>query len=114
MLAFTGKKADEQPAVLQLAADRLSIVGANGAALAVMPYREVTYAVYVHAKDPKWSVVLAAPPPDPDLPGGIFRSSRHWLTLQSRSSFVILRLGDDNWQRVLEAIGSRSVKIERP
>jgi serine/threonine-protein kinase len=114
VLAFTGKKAEEEPAVLRLAADRLSIVGANGAALAVMPYREVTYAVYVHAKDPKWSVVLAAPPPDPDLPGGIFRSSRHWLTLQSRSSFVILRLGDDNWQRVLEAVGGRSVKIERP
>jgi serine/threonine-protein kinase len=114
MLAFAGRKAAEEPATLQLAADRLSVVGVNGAALVAMPYREVTYAVYVHAKDPKWSVVLAAPPPDPDLPGGLFRSSRHWLTLQSRSSFVILRLDDDNWQRVLEALGRRSVKVDRP
>jgi serine/threonine-protein kinase len=115
LLAFTGKKAEEKSAVLRLAADRLSIVGPNGAALATMPYREITYAVYVHAKDPKWSVVLAAPPPDPDLPGGLFRSSRHWLTLQSRSSFAILHLDDGNWQRVLEALGNRSgVKIDRP
>jgi serine/threonine-protein kinase len=115
LLAFTGKKAEEKPAVLRLAADRLSIVGPNGAALATLPYREITYAVYVHAKDPKWSVVLAAPPADADLPGGLFRSSRHWLTLQSRSSFVILHLDDGTWRRVLEAVGNRSgVKIERP
>jgi hypothetical protein len=62
----------------------------------------------VHAKDPRWSVILASPPPDTDFPGGLFRSARHWLTLQSRSTFLILRLDDSNWRRILQTVTART------
>jgi hypothetical protein len=116
VLRFNGKKAEERPGVLNFAGGQISVLAPRGGTvLASMPYRELTYAVYVHAKDPKWSVVLSAPPPDPDLPGGLFRSARHWLTLQSRSAFMIVRLNDDDWRRVVETVSARTgVQVERP
>ena len=60
-----------------------------------------------------WSVVLAAPPPDVDLPGGLFRSARRWLTLQSRAAFMIVRLNDGDWRQVIDTIAARiGVRVE--
>lgn len=116
MLTFSGKKADEQPAIINFVNGQMTVVSPRaGTTLATMPYADLTYAVYIHAKDPKWSVVLSAPPPDPDLPGGLFRSARHWLTLQSRSAFMILRLNDGDWRTILQAVSARTgVQVERP
>jgi serine/threonine protein kinase len=115
-LVVDGKKADDRPAVLAFGAGQVSLAAEKGGApLAAMPYGEITYAVHVHARDPKWSVVLAAPPGDVDLPGGLFRSARHWLTLQSRSSFMIVRLGDSDWPKVMETVTARTgIKVEQP
>jgi serine/threonine-protein kinase len=115
-LVFSGKKAEEQTAVLNLFNGQIAVISArNGATLAAIPYGDLTYAVYAHAKDPKWSVVLASPPADPDLPGGLFRSARDWLTLQSRSTFMILRLSENNWRRVVQAVSDRTgVQVEVP
>jgi hypothetical protein len=52
--------------------------------------------------------VLAAPPANVDLPGGLFTPARHWLALQSRASFLIVRLSDANWRQVLEAVTART------
>jgi eukaryotic-like serine/threonine-protein kinase len=113
-LVVAGKKADDVPATVNFTDAQVAVVSDSGASLAVMPYRDVTYALYTRGRDPKWSVVLASPPPDVDLPGGIFSSARHWLALQSRSSYIILRLNDSDWQRVADTVTARAgVPVER-
>ena len=110
-LVVSGKKASEENATLQFTSDGVALIGQNGASFGTLLYRDVTYATYVRARDPKWSVVLASPPPDVDLPGGNMlgiRSARHWLTLQSRASYLIVRLNDDDWREVTEAVSART------
>ncbi len=109
LLVVVGNRAEEQPGVLNFAEGRVAVVSEkNGATLVSIPYTDVTYAVYTRAKDPKWSPVLAAPPATVDLPGGLFSPARHWLALQSRASFLIVRLSDGNWRQVLEAVKART------
>jgi hypothetical protein len=43
------------------------------------------------------------------------RSARHWLTLQSRASYLIVRLNDDDWRQVTDAVSARTgVTVEVP
>ncbi len=106
---MTGKNVDEDPAELEFGAGRVSLLGEkDGATYASLPYGEVTSAVYVKAKNPKWYPTLAGPAADVDLPGGLFRGNPHWLALQSRSSYLIVRLNDDNWRRVLDTVTERT------
>ena len=53
--------------------------------------------------------------PDSVGGGGFFLStSKHWLTLQSKTEFVILRLDDRNVNQVLSSVEARTnVKVER-
>jgi hypothetical protein len=112
----TGKKGEERQVALNFGGGQ--VVAANlrdGAVVQALPYRDISYAVYTRAKEPKWSVVLAAPPADVDLPGGLFRSARRWLTLQSRSTFMIIRLNDNDWRQVVEMVSARlGIGVEQP
>lgn len=116
LLVVVGTRAEEQPGVLNFGGGRVAVVGgASGATLVSIPYAELSYAFYTRAKDPKWSPVLAAPPGNVNLPGGLFSPARHWLTLQSRSSFLIARLSDGSWRQVLETITARTgLEVEHP
>ena len=92
-----------------------SLAAQSGATLVAIPYTELSYAYYTRAKDPKWSPVLAAPPGNVNLPGGLFSPARHWLTLQSRSSFLIARLNDSSWRQVLQTVTARTgLEVEHP
>jgi hypothetical protein len=116
LLVVVGTRAEEQPGVLNFSGGRIAVVGGqSGATLVSIPYTEVSYAFYTRAKDPKWSPILAAPPGNVNLPGGLFSPARHWLTLQSRSSFLIARLSDTSWRQVLEAVTARTgLEVEHP
>ena len=116
LLVVVGTKAEEQPGVLNFGSGRVAIVGGeSGATLGSIPYAELSYAYYQRAKDPKWSPVLAAPPGNVNLPGNLFSPARHWLTLQSRTSFLIARLNDSNWRQVLAAVTARTgLQVEYP
>ena len=100
---------------MNLSAGQITVVSKKGGeALKTVPYRKLLRATYVHSKDPKWDQALPAPPTDLDIPG-VFRSSHHWLALQTASEYVILRLSDDNWRNVLQTVESRTgLKIDRP
>jgi hypothetical protein len=113
-LVVKGKDSQEQLAVLHLFAGQLSLVLQNGVTLASMPYRELTRAMYTRGRSPKWDAALAGPPADLNVPGGLFRSARHWLSLQSRNTYVILRLNDADWRQVIDTITTRTgVKVEQ-
>ena len=116
LLVVVGTKAEEQPGVLNFGAGRVAVIGGqSGATLVAIPYTDLSYAYYTKAKDPKWSPVLAAPPGNVNLPGRLFSPARHWLTLQSQSSFLIARLSDSSWRQVLQTVTARTgLEVEHP
>lgn len=104
-----GNRAEEQPGVLNFGEGRVAVVSErNGTMLGSLPYSDITYALYTRAREPKWSPVLAAPAATVDLPGNLFSPARHWLALQSRAGFLIVRLSDSNWRQVLETVTART------
>jgi len=105
LLVVSGKNADERPVTVRFGDGAIAAISArDNSTVSSIAEKDVSYAAYARAKDPRWSPVLASPPADTDFPGGLFRSSRHWLTLQSRSAFLIFRLNDADWRRVIDAV----------
>jgi hypothetical protein len=101
----SGRRVQERPAVLAFADGAATLFDEGGVTrLVTMPYRQVTSAAYTRDRDPRWYPTLAGPPVDVDMPGGMFRGDRHWLTLQSRDSWMIVRMNDGDWRTITEAV----------
>jgi len=111
----SGKRAADKDVVLNFAGGHLLLMPkSGGAAMATLPYQRMTSATYVRARDPKWDKSLAAPPDDLDV-GSFIRTPRHWLVLQGRDYFEILRLEDSNFAKIIETIETRTgLKVQRP
>jgi len=108
VLVIQGRRATDHDVTLNLGNGRIVAVGQrDGTPLVTWPYQAVTAATYVHARTPRWSPDFAAPPSDLDV-GGVFRSSRHYLTLQNANEFVILRLEDANIIQVIRELEART------
>jgi protein kinase-like protein len=118
LLKITGKKAQDQDAVITFGGGQISVTAKNGgAAIASVPYKGILKATYVHAKTPGFDSSLAMLPPEGlELPGGLFgKPTRHWLTLQTKTLYSILRLDDSNFAKILETLeGRTSLKVDRP
>jgi len=115
LLSVVGSKAQDQDVLMSFVSGQISITAkSGGSALVSMPYKTVAHATYTHAKDPKWDATLPGPPDKLDMPGFVIRTARHWLTLQSKTGYLILRLDDDNWERIVQTVETRaSIKVER-
>jgi len=115
LLSVVGTKAQDQDVLMSFVGGQISLTAkSGGSALVSMPYKTVVHATYTKAKDPKWDATLPAPPDKLDMPGFIIRTARHWLTLQSKTGYLILRLDDDNFERIVQTIEARTgVKVER-
>lgn len=104
-LVLDGRRAQERPAVLSFADGAVTLFDDSGrTALASMPYRQVTAAAYTRAREPRWYPTLAGPPIDTDMPGGFLRGDRHWLALQSRDMWMIVRMNDSDWQSITATV----------
>jgi hypothetical protein len=109
VVVITGRRSEEQDATIHIGGGQISIVAKHGGAIvSVVRYGDLKRATYARGRDPKWDTTLAAPGADVDFPGGLFRSARHWLALQSPSTFIILRLSDAAWRQVVEAVTART------
>jgi serine/threonine protein kinase len=108
-------KGDDQDARLIFGGGVIQVLSRNkDQAFTSEPYRQLARATYVRAKNPKWDPQLAGPPLTIDL-SGLFRNTRHWLVLQSKTTYVILRLDDSNWQQILDTFETRTgLKVDRP
>jgi len=117
MRAFVvvGRKAEEEAAVLHFNGGHVSLVADKGGKVfAAIRYADITSASFVRAKNPRWSSSLASPPADVDMPGGLFRSSRAWLSLQSPYAYLIVRLNDSDFRQVLQTVTERTgVKVDQ-
>jgi hypothetical protein len=111
----TGRRVDEREALLQFGDGRVRVTGPRGEPrYGDMSYADITSASYTRAKNPRWYPTLAGPPANVDMPGGLFRSDRHWLTLQSRAGYLIVRLTDGEFRRVIETANARlRVRVEQ-
>jgi hypothetical protein len=108
LVVVTGRRSADQEGLLSFAGGQLTLLGrSTGAALASMPYEALQRATYIHARDPRWDSSLAGPPEDLDV-GGIFRTAKHWLVLQGRDAYIIVRLEDNNWRPILNTVVDRT------
>ena len=109
-----GRKAEEQPAVLRFQGGQVTLAADKGDKIySALAYKDVTSAAFVRAKNPRWFPTLDGPPTDVDMPGGLFRQTRAWLSLQARSGFLIVRLNDSDQAKVLDIVTERmGIKVE--
>ena len=108
VLRVDGRRANDQDVTLTLGNGRIvAVAQRDGTPLVTWPYSVVTAATYVHARNPRWNAELASPPDDLDV-GGVFRASRHYLTLQNADEYVILRLEDINIIQVTRELEART------
>jgi hypothetical protein len=104
-LIVTGPRAQERPAVLAFADGAVTLFDESGKKpLVTLARGQVTAAAYTRDRDPRWYPTLAGPPIDVDMPGGLFRGDRHWLTLQSRDGWMIVRMNDGDWRSITSAV----------
>jgi len=116
LLTVIGKKATDQDVILTFSNGNISLAPKNGgSAILTMPYKSVAHATYVKSREPRWDPALPSPTEKLDMPGFLIRTSRHWLTLQTRKEYyVILRLEDENFERIIQAVEARSaIKVDR-
>jgi hypothetical protein len=114
-VVVSGKKTRDEDVLVSFVGGQISVLREkDSSAIASWPYRTVLGATYVKARDPRWDAALASPPDDIDV-GGILRTSKHWLVLQNRDAYLILRLADSNYARVLEVLEARTgLTVARP
>lgn len=106
-MVVNGRKANDVDVSASFAAGRLELLDKKtGAARGAMPYTSTTAATYFRGRDPKWDRSLASPPENLDV-GGVLRTAKHWLVFQSVDSYLVLRLDDSNWRKVLETVEAR-------
>jgi hypothetical protein len=77
--------------------------------LRTLPYRGVVAVTYVRGRRPKGQSIAGAQEiPENYVGGGVFGGSRHWVTLQTATDFLILRLEDRNVITAMAAIEART------
>ena len=111
----SGKKAEDKEILLNFGGGQIVVLDRRaGTPVASLPYRDVLAATYVHARDPRWNPGFASPPSDLDV-GGVLRTSKHFLAIQGKDFYQILRLEDSNVIRVIQAVEARTgVSVDRP
>ena len=115
LLTVTGKKTKDDDVFVSFANGQLSVLHKEqGAPLIAWPYRNVLRATYIKARDPRWDTSFASPPDGLDV-GGVLRTSKNWFVLQNHDSYMVLRLSDANYARVIELVESRAgIRGARP
>ncbi len=116
LLAVNGRKTNDRDVAIQFARGVMSIVPKEGGeALRSLQYRQIAKLTYIKSRRPKWDNTLSSPPDDLDVGGGLLNRSRHWLVVQTKDEYALLRLDDDNVVGILETLEARTgQKVERP
>ena len=108
-LVVSGRSGTERDVLLYFGGGQLSVVAQNGSPISSFQYPDLLIVNYIKARDPKWDESQQPGPPlNLDVPGGMFRSAKHWLVIQARTGYVVLRLEDANWKSVVDTIEART------
>jgi hypothetical protein len=109
-MVFEKSKSREVDALLSLEPGNLIVRSkSDGSVLRTVPYSAIAAATYARARKPRGQTVAGASNVPDDVGGsGIFGGARHWLTLQTASDYVIIRLDDKNVIAVLNGLEART------
>jgi len=113
MLQQAGEKVREVDVVLELGADRLVVRGEGGVGVVkTISYQSIAAATYSQSKHPRWKEGIGAAVAVGVFATPIFflKGTKHWLTVQSASDFLVLRLDKNNYRLILPALEARSGK----
>jgi hypothetical protein len=111
VLVADGAKSKEQDVSLNLESGGVVIRDAKDDQIVkALPYQSILSATYSESKRPQWKAAagVAGVPSAFGGSGSLLGRARHWLTLQSKDDFLILRLDKDSVAKVLPAIESRT------
>jgi serine/threonine protein kinase len=115
LLTVSGSRTAASDAALLFSEAEVSVESSDTkVGTTALRYPQIAKATYVHARDPQWDPLLSAPAGKIDVPG-ILPRARHWLVVQSKDAYVILRLDGDDRLDVLKAFEERTgMVVERP
>jgi serine/threonine protein kinase len=115
LLAVDGSRTTARDVVLALSGAEMNAVSTETSEpLAMVQYDHIARATYVHARDPQWHPEYSAPAGRIDVPG-ILGRARHWLVLQTKGTYAILRLDGPDALEILKAVEDRTGRaIDRP
>jgi hypothetical protein len=115
MFTFAGRKAQEQDVTVNFGGGQIAVVPRNGGApVATLPYRRILRATYIRDDNPRWDPALPSPAEKVDL-SGLMNRDRHWLMLQTKDGYTLLRLDGEAWLTVLQTLEARTgTPITRP
>ena len=118
VLLADGDKTREMDALLSLESDHFVVRNRdNGVVLRSVPYRSLAAATYSRSRRPRWKEdgSAAAIPKSFGGSGFFLKTSKHWLSLQTTSDFLVLRLDDKNVGDVITSLEARTgSKVDRP
>lgn len=109
VLVVAGDRSSEVDALLSFEPDSLVVRGrSDRAVLRTLPYRSIAAATYVRSRRPRGQDAAGAFAVPENVGGpGVVGGARHWLTLQTASEFLIIRLVDRNVVRVINLVEAR-------
>lgn len=110
LLQNTNGKVREVDATLTLDGERLIVsAGKSAAVLKTLSYRAITDAVFSQSKHPRWKEGGAAAVAVGVFAAPLFfmKGTKHWLTVEAGTDFVVLRLDKNNFRMVLPALEAR-------
>jgi hypothetical protein len=116
LLVTQGTKTSEVDVRLGFDADSLTVwLESTNTSVKVFPYSSIVSAVYSQSKHPRWKEGAGAA-----VLVGVFatplffmKSTKHWLTIQAKNDFAVLRLDKDNSKTILPSFEVRTgIKVE--
>jgi len=116
LLVTQGSKTSEVDVRLGFDADSLTVwLESTNTSVKVFPYSSIVSAVYSQSKHPRWKEGAGAA-----VLVGVFatplffmKSTKHWLTIQAKNDFAVLRLDKDNSKTILPSFEVRTgIKVE--
>ena len=115
LLAVNGSRTTARDVVLALSGAEMNAVSTETSEpLAMIRYDQMARATYIHARDPQWHPEHSAPAGRIDVPG-ILGRARHWLVVQTKETYAILRLDGPDALEILKAVEDRTGRaIDRP
>jgi serine/threonine-protein kinase len=113
-LVIAGDRARERDSLVVLGDGRLTVTADNKDVLHALQYEEIVSTTYSTGRDPMWKAP-AGPMPAARVSGGtlgFIRGARHWIVVRaSGKRMVILRVPDNEVDRVLTALGERTGRV---
>lgn len=105
-----GGKNREHDAVAELADGKVTVTETNKRVIAAIPYSAIVGMSQSNSKQPLWNSPKG-PAEMMKVEAGAFgfrKGGRNWLAVRTKDTSLVLRVGDENVRRIIEALESRT------